>query len=89
MALSLWEQFLWGLGVKLPQQEMAWRAFTFIDSNGNGSIPITAMEVLFKLIQDELPLAKTSFDYLEVRSDCYDTMHIWRKSELTLLKVWP
>eukprot|EP00892_Ulva_mutabilis_P004253 jgi/Ulvmu1/219/UM001_0223.1 len=69
--LSPLERFLWGLGVKLAQQEMAWRAFTYIDDNENGTISIAAMEILLKLAQDELPLAKTSFDCVEnLKTEC-------------------
>lgn len=66
MGLSLWQQLLWSLGFKLSHTEMAIRAFNFIDDNGNNSVSINAMETLFQIIQDELPVAKASFDYLEV-----------------------
>ena len=74
MELSLWERLLWYFGIKPPLQEMALRTFAFIDDNGNGTISITAMELLLKLIQDELPLGKTSFDYLEVGPCCLDSL---------------
>lgn len=67
MGLSYWQQLQWSLGFKLSHTEMAVRAFNFIDENGNNTVSINAMELLFRIIQDELPVAKASFDYLEVR----------------------
>lgn len=67
MVLSPWESLLWGLGMKLSQTDMAVRAFEYIDANENSTISVSSMELLFKIVQDQLPVSKASFDFLEVR----------------------
>jgi hypothetical protein len=49
----------------LSRREMAVRAFRFIDDNGNGTIHVSAMDMIVRMLQGQLQFTKASFDFLE------------------------
>lgn len=50
---------------------MAQRIFRFIDENGSGTIHVSTMDLIVKMLQGQLQFSKASFDFLDnLRSEC-------------------
>jgi hypothetical protein len=47
------------------------RIFQFLDDNGSGTVHVSIMDLLVKMLQEQLQFSKASFDFLEqLRTEC-------------------
>lgn len=66
LSLTLLENFKWLAGFPLSPAEIAHRIMKAIDTQGTGSLPVSAIDFILKQVQGELPLSKETFDLAEV-----------------------
>ena len=69
LKMSLLENLKWAAGFPLPASEIAHRIMVALDTEHEGSLPVSALDFILKHIEGELPLSKETFDLAEVCSE--------------------
>ena len=69
LKMSLLENLKWVAGFPLPASEIAHRIMVALDTEHEGSLPVSALDFILKHIEGELPLSKETFDLAEVCSE--------------------
>lgn len=80
LSMTVAENLKWLAGFPLSAQEISRRIMNALNTEGTGSLPVSAIDFILKQVQGELPLSKESFDLAEVRSlkTCWDASEIFR-----------